>query len=71
MVSTSGRVKIADFGLARQYQPNRIKRDRSYTLPVATLWYRAPEILLTDHTYGPEIDMWSAGCIFAELLQVF
>lgn len=35
---------------------------------VITLWYRPPELLLGVDKYGPEIDMWSVGCIFAELL---
>ncbi|KAI5309157.1 hypothetical protein KEM55_003924 [Ascosphaera atra] len=35
---------------------------------VVTLWYRAPELLLGTEEYGPEIDMWSIGCIFGELL---
>jgi len=34
-----------------------------------TLWYRAPELLLGAEKYGPEIDMWSVGCIFGELLM--
>ena len=33
-----------------------------------TRWYRAPEIILTEKDYGPPIDMWSVGCIFAELI---
>jgi len=35
---------------------------------VITLWYRPPELLLGAQSYGPAVDMWSAGCIFAELL---
>ena len=34
---------------------------------MVTLWYRAPELLLGDGVYGPAVDVWSAGCIFAEL----
>jgi len=56
-------LKIADFGLARMFSLPM----RCYTLDVITLWYRAPEILLGTHAYGPEVDLWSAGCIIAEM----
>lgn len=39
-----------------------------YTNCVVTLWYRAPELLLGAQTYSTALDMWSVGCIFAELL---
>jgi serine/threonine protein kinase len=42
---------------------------RPYTSLVVTLWYRAPELLLGTKLYGTAIDMWSAGCIFAEVLN--
>ena len=37
---------------------------------VVTIWYRAPELLFGAPSYGPAVDMWSIGCIFAELLLV-
>ncbi len=37
---------------------------------VVTRWYRAPELILMEKDYGPAIDMWSIGCIFAELLSM-
>ena len=37
---------------------------------VASRWYRAPEIILMEKDYGPEVDIWAAGCIFAEVLQM-
>jgi len=37
---------------------------------VATKWYRAPELLVGDRLYGPKVDVWGVGCIFAELLRV-
>lgn len=40
------------------------------TSHVATRWYRAPELILLEKDYGPAIDIWSAGCIFAELLSM-
>jgi mitogen-activated protein kinase 1/3 len=41
---------------------------RELTGHVVTRWYRAPEIILLEKDYGPGIDIWAAGCIFAELL---
>ena len=63
LVDTLGTIKIADFGLARQYSIP-IKK---YTHEVVTVWYRAPEVLLGCVEYTTSVDMWSIGCIFAEL----
>jgi len=64
LINNRGELKLADFGLARFYQ----KRRRSdYTNRVITLWYRPPELLFGATVYGPEVDMWSAGCIMLEL----
>ncbi|KAK8853073.1 hypothetical protein IAR55_003774 [Kwoniella newhampshirensis] len=64
LLNSSGELKLADFGLARMYS----KRHRDdYTNRVITLWYRSPELLLGETVYGPEVDMWSAGCIMLEL----
>ena len=60
-----GEVKLADFGLARLYNADDIKRP--YTNKVITLWYRPPELLLGEECYGPAIDVWSCGCILGEL----
>jgi serine/threonine protein kinase len=57
-------LKIADFGLARNYQVPL----KPYTQSVQTLWYRAPELLLGCKVYNTSIDMWSIGCIFSEML---
>jgi serine/threonine protein kinase len=62
LISKNGTLKLADFGLARQLLPGRL-----YTNAVASLWYRAPELLLGSTTYGTQIDLWSVGCILAEL----
>lgn len=62
LVSSEG-LKICDFGLARLFSPPL----RAYTHDVITLWYRSPEILLGAAVYGPEVDMWSAGCCIAEM----
>jgi serine/threonine protein kinase len=56
-------LKIADFGLARNFSVPL----HTYTLDVVTLWYRAPEILLGSQRYDPMVDIWSAGCIVAEM----
>ncbi|CCU98886.1 unnamed protein product [Malassezia sympodialis ATCC 42132] len=65
LMSNRGSIKIADFGLARMFGDPL----ENMTNLVVTLWYRAPELLLGARQYGPEVDMWSVGCIFAELLQ--
>ncbi|XP_061552584.1 cyclin-dependent kinase-like 1 [Phycodurus eques] len=58
-------IKLCDFGFARiltgpcDY----------YTDYVATRWYRAPELLVGDTQYGPPVDLWAVGCVFAELLS--
>ena len=46
----------------------RKKMKRELTGHVVTRWYRAPELILLEKDYGPAIDMWSVGCVFAELL---
>jgi len=65
LISNDGHLKLADFGLARPFDGDQ---QRPYTNRVITLWYRPPELLLGATMYGPAIDLWSAGCIFAELL---
>jgi serine/threonine protein kinase len=56
-------LKIADFGLARAFAVPIPK----YTHEVVTVWYRAPEILLGSQTYSVPVDIWSCGCIIAEM----
>lgn len=66
LMNNRGEIKIADFGMARYYGdplPTQL------TQLVVTLWYRSPELLLGAEKYGAEIDMWSIGCIFGELLK--
>ncbi|KAL0318925.1 UNVERIFIED_CONTAM: Cyclin-dependent kinase G-2 [Sesamum angustifolium] len=64
LINKKGELKICDFGLSRQFD----SKSRSYSPRVVTLWYRAPEILAGVETYSTAIDMWSVGCIMAELL---
>ena len=66
LLDNGGILKIADFGLATFFDPNK---KHPMTSRVVTLWYRAPELLLGATDYGVGIDLWSAGCILAELLK--
>lgn len=65
LIDNNGNLKIGDFGLATIYEP---ESKQPLTSRVVTLWYRAPELLLGATDYGTGIDMWSVGCILAELL---
>jgi len=61
LISHDQTIKIADFGLARVYDTGM-----RLTTTVVTLWYRPPELLLAT-TYASPVDVWSCGCVFAEL----
>ncbi|XP_018416280.1 PREDICTED: cyclin-dependent kinase 2 isoform X2 [Nanorana parkeri] len=63
LINADGAIKLADFGLARAFGVPV----RTYTHEVVTLWYRAPEILLGCKYYSTAVDIWSLGCIFAEM----
>eukprot|EP00123_Amoebidium_parasiticum_P022747 comp9415_c0_seq1/m.4462 comp9415_c0_seq1/g.4462 ORF comp9415_c0_seq1/g.4462 comp9415_c0_seq1/m.4462 type:complete len:381 (-) comp9415_c0_seq1:19-1161(-) len=65
LLNTNCDLKICDFGLARV--SNSVAPD-IYTEYVATRWYRAPEIMLNSRAYSRSIDVWSVGCILAEML---
>ncbi|XP_031117006.1 cyclin-dependent kinase C-2-like [Ipomoea triloba] len=65
LIDNEGNLKLADFGLARSFSGDQ---NAHLTNRVITLWYRPPELLLGATKYGPAVDMWSVGCIFAELL---
>ncbi|THG11147.1 hypothetical protein TEA_016390 [Camellia sinensis var. sinensis] len=60
-----GILKIADLGLGRAFTVPL----KSYTHEIVTLWYRAPEVLLGSTHYSTAVDMWSVGCIFAEMAR--
>jgi len=64
LMDTKGVLKLTDFGLSKLFA----SPDRKYTNQVVTRWYRAPELLFGATQYGIGVDMWSVGCIFAELM---
>ncbi|KAF7309499.1 Pkinase-domain-containing protein [Mycena indigotica] len=63
LIDRQNNLKLADFGLARAFGLPM----RTYTHEVVTLWYRAPEVLLGSRHYATGIDLWSVGCIYAEM----
>ncbi|KAJ3641268.1 hypothetical protein Zmor_027781 [Zophobas morio] len=64
LVDKEGHIKIADFGLSRCFSVPT----KSYTHEVVTMWYRAPELLLGSKLYTNGVDIWSLGCVMAEML---
>ncbi|EPY49222.1 CMGC/CDK/CDK9 protein kinase Cdk9 [Schizosaccharomyces cryophilus OY26] len=78
LIDNHGFLKIADFGLARvideesyanKYSGIPFPNRREYTGCVVTRWYRSPELLLNERRYTTAIDMWSVGCIMAEMYK--
>lgn len=70
LVNYNCELKICDFGLARIHSPNfslYSLLENQLTEYVATRWYRAPEIMLLLSMYSTSVDLWSVGCIMAEL----
>lgn len=65
LIDQYGNLKLADFGLARAFGIPV----RPYTHEIVTLWYRSPEVLLGCKTYSTPVDIWSAGCIFVEMVR--
>lgn len=72
LVNSNCDLKVCDFGLARGILDSEQMRDTTkrplLTEYVVTRWYRAPEIMLACHEYDKPVDVWSTGCILAELL---
>jgi serine/threonine protein kinase len=64
LIDSNGNLKIADFGLATFFSS---PQKQPLTSRVVTLWYRPPELLLGATEYGVSVDLWSTGCILAEL----
>lgn len=63
LINSQGQLKLGDFGLARAFGIPV----NTFSNEVVTLWYRAPDVLLGSRTYNTSIDIWSAGCIMAEM----
>jgi negative regulator of the PHO system len=63
LINRKGELKLADFGLARAFGIPV----NTFSNEVVTLWYRAPDVLLGSRSYDTSIDIWSAGCIMAEM----
>ena len=61
-------IKLADFGLAWSIKKNQKGEMPIVSDYIATRWYWAPEILLGSRNYTKKVDIWSAGCILAEIL---
>ena len=68
-INSDCQIKIGDFGLARTLTSGKNGHSAVVTDYVATRWYRAPEMLLGSQYYSKSVDMWSMGCILAELLS--
>ena len=84
LINRKGELKLGDFGLARAFGvpvntfSNEVRRlhwhfisksVNDISFQVVTLWYRAPDVLLGSRTYSTSIDVWSCGCIFAEMIS--
>lgn len=67
LVAPDGTLKLCDFGLSRIV--SKFSKQKPLTPRVVTRWYRAPELLLGDNYYLYGIDLWSAGCVLAEILS--
>lgn len=65
LINQKGQLKLADFGLARAFGIPV----NTFSNEVVTLWYRAPDVLLGSRQYNTSIDIWSAGCIMAEMFS--
>ncbi|KAI0762586.1 Pkinase-domain-containing protein [Fomes fomentarius] len=65
LINRKGELKLGDFGLARAFGVPV----NTFSNEVVTLWYRAPDVLMGSRTYSTSIDVWSCGCIFAEMIS--
>ncbi|EPS99590.1 hypothetical protein FOMPIDRAFT_1030789 [Fomitopsis schrenkii] len=65
LINKKGELKLGDFGLARAFGVPV----NTFSNEVVTLWYRAPDVLMGSRTYNTSIDVWSCGCIFAEMIS--
>jgi len=65
LINNDGELKLTDFGLSTSFLK---KYEQVYSNNVVSLYYRPPELLLGSYNYGPEIDIWSVGCILMEMI---
>lgn len=65
LINNKGQLKLGDFGLARTFGIPV----NTFSSEVVTLWYRAPDVLMGSRTYCTSIDIWSCGCILAEMVM--
>ncbi|EFA74724.1 putative protein serine/threonine kinase [Heterostelium album PN500] len=65
LINKDGELKLTDFGLSTSFQ---MFSDEKFSNNVVSLYYRPPELLLGSDKYGPEIDIWSVGCVLMEML---
>jgi serine/threonine protein kinase len=68
LLSKDKTLYICDFGMAKQIESNSNSTNHQHSLQVITRAYRPPEIFFGKQNYGVEVDMWSVGCVFAEML---
>ena len=69
LVNSNCDLKICDFGLSRFMHKDLTEHTSLMTEYIATRWYRAPELILSWKSYSEAIDVWSIGCILAELIK--
>ena len=69
LVNSNCDLKICDFGLSRANIDSLMTNNALLTDYIATRWYRPPEVILSWKQYTAAIDVWSVGCIFAELIR--
>ena len=70
VINTSvGHLKLIDFNSAIILEDDLVQEKIPLTNPVTTIWYRAPEVLMGDRSYSYPIDIWSAGCIIAQMIN--
>ena len=69
LIDKNKNLKLCDFGFARKYYNNLNSDNNLMTDYIATRWYRAPEILLSNGKYGFEVDFWAIGCLMCELID--
>ena len=70
LITIGGVVKLADFGMACRLHTKSLTcgREPCFSHAVGSRWYRAPELLLGSRCYGAEVDLWSVGCVLAEMI---